>query len=110
MSGLYDYRWQQARLRFLRQHRLCEMCGQRGLVVASNVIDHRIAHKSDPTLFRSESNWAALCKPCHDSRKAMLERGDKVPPHTSWNAGGGPMEKPMNDPPRPTWTNRTQYP
>jgi len=91
--SLYGYRWQQTRLRFLALRPLCEMCGQRGIVAPSTIVDHRIAHKQNLELFWQESNWAALCKPCHDSRKSMLERGDKVLPHASWNVGGGQADK-----------------
>ena len=87
-ASLYGWRWQQARLRFLCTHPLCVMCAELGRVEAANVVDHAIPHKGDPGLFWDERNWQALCKACHDSRKQMLESGDKIPPHASWNHRG----------------------
>ena len=88
MSGLYDYRWQQARAQFLRDHPLCALCEARGIVEAATVVDHVIPHKGDPVLFWNQANWQSLSKRCHDSRKQMLESGDKVPPHPSWGGAG----------------------
>ena len=31
-------------------------------------LDHIIPHRGDETLMWSESNWQALCKPCHDKK------------------------------------------
>lgn len=45
MSGLYDYRWQKARLRFLRSNPLCAMCAKRGITKPATVVDHVIPHK-----------------------------------------------------------------
>jgi 5-methylcytosine-specific restriction endonuclease McrA len=90
--SLYNYRWQQARLRFLRENPLCAMCLKRcpPIIEASSVVDHVIPHRGDPELFWDESNWQALSKRCHDSRKASIERGDKIPPHSSWDASDSP--------------------
>lgn len=85
---LCNYRWQQARLRFLRANPLCAMCLQRSppVIEAADVVDHVLPHKGNEALFWDESNWQALSKSCHDSRKALLDRGDKkVPPHQSWS-------------------------
>ncbi|WP_456243258.1 HNH endonuclease [Thermacetogenium phaeum] len=32
-------------------------------------------HKGDRQLFWDESNWQALCKPCHDSKTAREDGG-----------------------------------
>jgi 5-methylcytosine-specific restriction protein A len=64
------------------------MCEQRGRIVAASVVDHIQPHKGNVTLFWDATNLQALCKGCHDSAKAMIERGDKVPPHASWNRAG----------------------
>lgn len=74
----YGSRWQRARLRFLREHPLCEMCEAKGRVTAAAVVDHRIPHRGDPVLFWDESNWSALCKPHHDSDKQMAEKSGRV--------------------------------
>ena len=88
MSGLYSYRWQRVRLHFLQEHPLCVMCESRGRIVAASVVDHVIAHRGNVDLFWDQSNWQALCKGCHDSRKQMLEQPNKVGPHRSWNRAG----------------------
>jgi len=88
MKRLYDcVRWRKARARFLQAHPLCAMCAERGEVEAADVVDHRVPHRGDPVLFWDQRNWQSLSKRCHDSRKAMLERGDKMEPHASWGAG-----------------------
>ena len=86
MTRLYTYRWQQARLRFLQEHPLCAMCLKRSppIIEAADTVDHVVPHKGDEALFWEESNWQAVSKRCHDSRKQLLERGDKIPPHQSW--------------------------
>lgn len=78
MSGLYDYRWQQARLRFLRSNPLCAMCAKRNRVTPATVVDHVIPHKEDTDLFWDEGNWQGLCTPCHNGPKAQLERSGKI--------------------------------
>ena len=88
MSGLYGYRWQASRLRFLQAHPLCSMCEARGIIAAATVVDHILPHKGDPALFWNVENWQPLCKACHDSRKQMLEQPGKVPPHASWTGRG----------------------
>ena len=89
MSGLYGYRWQRARLNFLRGHPLCVMCERLGRIVAASVVDHVVPHKGNPVLFWDQGNWQSLCTSCHNSRKQMLERPGKVQPHSSWNRGVG---------------------
>jgi 5-methylcytosine-specific restriction enzyme A len=66
----YDQRWREARQRYLMQHPLCSECERKGKVTAVSVVDHIKPHKGDMTLFWNESNWQALCKPCHDSKTA----------------------------------------
>jgi 5-methylcytosine-specific restriction enzyme A len=70
----YTYAWQQARLRFLKQHPLCVACEERGLITAATVVDHRIPHRGDQALFWNKANWQGMCKPCHDS-KTQTEDG-----------------------------------
>ena len=85
MSGIYSYRWQRARLRFLQQHPLCVLCARRNVIAAANVVDHVVPHRGDLALFWDVANWQSVCKPCHDGHKQMVERGDKVEPHASWS-------------------------
>jgi 5-methylcytosine-specific restriction endonuclease McrA len=65
------------------------LCEQISITTVADVVDHVVPHKGDMTLFWSEANWQPACKRCHDSRKRVLERGDKMMPHASWNTSGG---------------------
>lgn len=69
----YDYRWQQARAVFLREHPLCCFCQRLGLVVAAKVVDHVTPHEGDQSLFWNRSNWQGLCATCHSSTKQRQE-------------------------------------
>lgn len=73
----YGYRWQKARLTFLREHPLCAMCQRRGKVTPSTVVDHIVPHRGDQAKFWDTSNWQALCKPCHDRDKQRIERATR---------------------------------
>lgn len=65
-------RWRRARVRFLEENPLCEMC--KPMLTPSVIVDHRIPHRGDQALFWDESNWQALCKDCHDGPKQGEER------------------------------------
>lgn len=69
----YDGRWRKARKRFLAVHPLCEECRKKGLFVKATVVDHKVPHRGDPALFWDESNWQALCKPCHDKKTGLFD-------------------------------------
>jgi 5-methylcytosine-specific restriction protein A len=73
----YGYKWQQARIQFLREHPLC-MCDdcQAGKlrVTAATDVDHITPHKGDMKLFWNRNNWQALSKSCH-SKKTAKEDG-----------------------------------
>ena len=95
---LYDRRWRKARARFLAEHPLC-MCPHcnegRKRVRVAQVVDHRIPHKGDLSLFWDESNWQAMARTCHDSYKQSLEKsgymrgadanGNPWDPMHAWN-------------------------
>ena len=70
----YNYKWQQARAGFLRKHPLCVYCEREGRVTAATVVDHIVPHCGDMKAFWDFGNWQSLCKPCHDSVKAIEER------------------------------------
>lgn len=72
---LYSYAWQKARERFLRDNPLCVYCRREGLIRAASIVDHKIPHRGDETLFWDETNWQPMCKPHHDSDKQREERG-----------------------------------
>lgn len=69
----YNYKWQQARERFLKANPLCCYCYRNERVSIATIVDHIIPHRGDQALFWDESNWQPLCKPCHDSVKAKEE-------------------------------------
>lgn len=72
----YTVKWRKARDVYLRKHPLCVKCFAEGRFVKATVVDHIIPHRGDQHLMWAESNWQALCKPCHD-RKTWTE--DKNP-------------------------------
>ncbi|WP_339487895.1 HNH endonuclease [Pseudomonas sp. EL_65y_Pfl2_R95] len=65
----YGSKWQKAREKFLFANPLCCYCQAKGIVTAANVVDHKIPHKGDQSLFWDQSNWQPMCAPCHDSAK-----------------------------------------
>lgn len=73
----YTYRWQQASKAFLLLHPLCECddCKRQGRARVATVVDHRIPHRGDSTLFWDRSNWAAMAKACHDAKTASEDGG-----------------------------------
>ncbi|SEC73242.1 HNH endonuclease [Pseudomonas anguilliseptica] len=95
----YGYKWQQARAGYLRKHPLCVECQSRGRTVAATVVDHKVAHRGDMTVFWDKANWQSLCKHCHDSWKQRMEKSgrgagcsvDGIPsaPGHHWHQGGG---------------------
>jgi 5-methylcytosine-specific restriction protein A len=71
----YGSRWQKARAGYLRSHPLCVMCQAHGRINPATVVDHVTPHKGNTELFWNADNWAALCKPCHDSKTAREDGG-----------------------------------
>lgn len=69
----YNYKWQQARRRFLSINPLCVECQSTGIVKAATVVDHIVAHKGDQRLFWDESNWQSLCTACHNHKTATQD-------------------------------------
>lgn len=75
----YGGKWQRERERFLFKHPLCCYCQAKGIVTAATVVDHKVPHRGDQSLFWDQKNWQPLCKTCHDSDKQAEERGDREP-------------------------------
>lgn len=65
-----DKRWRPSSLIYLGRHPLCVRCEAEGRIRASQVTDHIIPWKLGGS-FWDQSNWQALCKPCHDGPKAQ---------------------------------------
>jgi len=86
----YNSRWQKARATYLTSHQLCVVCARQGMVTEATVVDHIKPHKGNQALFWDVDNWQALCKPCHDSWKARLERsGHEI----GCDAAGWPIDR-----------------
>ena len=91
----YGYKWQKARLAYLRLHPFCVDHARRGFTELATVVDHKIPHRGDMKLFWDSSNWQSLCKLCHDSWKQRLENsgvdsgcdldGKPTDPNHHWN-------------------------
>lgn len=86
----YDYRWQMARVAFLRAHPLCVFCQRAGRLTAASVVDHVVPHRGDQALFWDSSNWQPLCKPCHDGTKKEIENSGT---ERGCDAKGFPLSK-----------------
>jgi 5-methylcytosine-specific restriction endonuclease McrA len=54
------------------------MCKRKGVIKRATDVDHVIPHKGDRELFWNRENWQALCGPCHDQEKRLLEMGKLV--------------------------------
>jgi 5-methylcytosine-specific restriction enzyme A len=69
----HTQRWQRRSARQRREHPLCKMCLDRGIVERAEVADHVIAHKGDYQLF-----WfgalQSLCLRCHTGTKQRAEK------------------------------------
>lgn len=67
----YGARWQKRRTSYLAEYPLCVQCLAAGRTTASVQVDHivPISGADDPK-FWDESNWQALCTPCHRAKSA----------------------------------------
>lgn len=64
----YGSRWRKASKVYLQSHPLCVQCMKEDRYVRATVVDHIVPHRGDQKLFWDQSNWQALCKPCHDRK------------------------------------------
>ncbi|UVM07049.1 HNH endonuclease [Pseudomonas laurylsulfatiphila] len=71
----YGGKWQRERLVFLKANPLCVYCQRESRVEAASVVDHKVPHRGDWSVFWDRKNWQALCKRCHDSTKKVEEAG-----------------------------------
>lgn len=69
----YGHKWRVARLEYLRECPLCVFCEARGDIVVATVVDHKIPHRGNMTLFWDRKNWQGLCVTCHSSTKQKME-------------------------------------
>ena len=70
----YNSKWRKVRAAYLRKHPLCVFCLRDGRYVQATVVDHIIPHRNRPELMWDESNFQALCKPCHDRKTGNEDR------------------------------------
>lgn len=84
----YSTRWQAARLRYLRHHPTCTTphCRSR-----ADVVDHIVRAREAGIDFWDQSNWQALCTPCH-ARKSGIEAHE--PLTSTSTAQGGHRTRP----------------
>jgi len=61
----YDWRWQQARARFLKAYPVCVNTG-----LLADTVDHIIPHRGDATLFWDTDNWQPLTRGAHGEKTA----------------------------------------
>lgn len=71
----YTYAWKKARAAYLAVNPICVFCQRKDLIEPATVVDHKIPHRGDQTLFWDRDNWQSLCKPCHDGEKQRQENG-----------------------------------
>ena len=64
----YGSKWQRVSKAYLRKHPMCVRCMAEGRYVPATVVDHIVPHRGDYYLMWSDTNWQALCKPCHDKK------------------------------------------
>lgn len=73
-SAAYSHRWRKARVVFLAANPFCRFCLDRGVETLATQVDHIKDAADHPEIFFEESNWRALCGPCH-SRRTATEQG-----------------------------------
>ncbi|ODS53218.1 MAG: hypothetical protein ABS36_14945 [Acidobacteria bacterium SCN 69-37] len=69
----YTYRWQQYRLRRLRETPYCEDCDAAGFVALATEVHHVVKLRDRPDLQFVDANTRCLCQPCHSRRTAHGE-------------------------------------
>ena len=69
----YGYRWQKYATGFLKRNPVCVIHEKAGQLVASECVDHIVAHKLDPQLFWDPENHQALCIACNSRKGAKVE-------------------------------------
>lgn len=91
----YDSKWRKARREYLLAHPWCIKHMERGEQVPATVVDHKIPHRQDWSLFWDRNNWQPLCKLHHDSLKQKEDNrgyvigcdvaGRPIDPNHPWN-------------------------
>ena len=91
-SAYQSTAWRKLRLKYLKEHPICEECLKKGKVTPSEDIHHKISPfkggKVDYNLLVDENNLMSLCKQCHStihlnqsgikSQKQIIEELDNL--------------------------------
>ena len=72
MKKRYGRAWKRIRDKYAAEHPFCELCFQRGIIVPTEEIHHKLPLSEGGT--HDRSNLIALCKSCHSTIHA--KRGD----------------------------------
>ena len=67
----YGRAWKRIRDSYVQLHPLCELCQEKGLLVSTEEVHHRIPEGGT----HARENLIALCKPCH--ARIHAARGDR---------------------------------
>jgi 5-methylcytosine-specific restriction endonuclease McrA len=80
-SWLYKTKeWIQLRESWLRFNCWCVMCQEIGIRKRATVVDHKVRHAGNRTIFFDRTNLQSLCPSCHNSAKQRMEKSGKVRP------------------------------
>lgn len=66
----YTKRWRRAATSFLSEHPLCVDCNPPRF---ATVVDHRIPHRGNLSLFWDRDNWQSMCTLHHNEKTARGE-------------------------------------
>ena len=68
----HSARWRRLRRAFLREHPICRLCDESGIIRAATVVDHRLGHnrRDWEELFWREEYWDPMCQEHHASKSA----------------------------------------
>ena len=79
-------RYRRARRAFLARNPYCHACRAKGVVMPSAEVDH-IVPLVNGGPFWDQTNWQALCAPCHDDKTAAENTArhvDEIPGRAAW--------------------------
>ncbi len=65
--------WKSFRYRFMAMNKKCFCCGE-----SATVVDHRVPHKGDQSLFEDELNFLPMCEFCHNRVNVFDRNSDNV--------------------------------
>ena len=78
-----SHRYRKLRRAYLDRNPLCARCQSEGRTVAAEEIDHVVPVEVAPDLFWDQTNWAGLCRACHE-RKTAGENRRETPERAAW--------------------------